>query len=159
MLGKAHMITRIATAIGLAASVATWVAQPALGFDGRSPDTRAAALQAQPGSAIDVRSPDTREAAQDVERYGARDGWYEYAVSLTRSSDTATVDARSPDTRDAAVPARTLVRAVSPDHFNWGDFGIGVGAAVGLLLLLATLGAGALASRQKREENTSPATT
>lgn len=47
MTGKRHTIGRIATATAIAASLAAWAVQPALGLDGRSPDTREAAQQAR----------------------------------------------------------------------------------------------------------------
>jgi len=90
-----------------------------------------------------------------------RDGWYGYAVMLTkqqhqttpldgRSPDTrdaaaavsieslATVDGRSQDTLDAAIQAHSpVVTVVQSPGFQWGDFGIGVAAAFGFVLLAA----------------------
>jgi len=90
---------------------------------------------------------------------GYEDGWYGYAVMLTkqqhqttpldgRSPDTrdaaaaasaqslAPLDGRSPDTLDAAVLAHSpVVTIVRSPGFQWSDFGIGVAAAVGLMLL------------------------
>jgi hypothetical protein len=115
-------------------------------------------------------------------RYGAPDGWYPYAVSLTTASHAAVLDGRSPDTKDASLAARqqelTPVDGRSPDTqdaaqtaqarlltpldgrssdtvdaavqaqspavtviqapgFQWGDFGIGAAAALGLICLVA----------------------
>jgi hypothetical protein len=167
MIRKTYRIRRrITVAIALAASLAAWAAQPALAFDGRSPDTREAAEQAKAGSVIDLRSPDTREAAEHG-KPGSR------AFDL-RSPDTreaadprkpsALVDLRSPDTRDAAIPVVPEIRVVAPelissDRFNWGDFGIGVGVALGSMLLLASLAAGALVARKRRGESVRPAMT
>jgi len=91
-----------------------------------------------------------------------KDGWYGYAVAQTRqhqqqlpvldgrSPDTrdaaaiaslerlTPVDGRSPDTADAAVRAHLpVVTVVRSPGFVWGDFGIGVAAAFGLMLLVA----------------------
>jgi hypothetical protein len=168
MIRKTYRIRRrITVAIALVASLAAWAAQPALAFDGRSPDTRVAAEQAKAGSVIDLRSPDTREAAEHG-KPGSR------AFVDLRSPDTreaadqrkpsVLVDLRSPDTRDAAIPVVPEIRVAAPelissDRFNWGDFGIGVGIALGSMLLLAGLAASASAARQKRDERTGPATT
>jgi hypothetical protein len=140
MIGKTHRIRRTATAVGIVASLAAWAAQPSLPYDGRSPDTREAAEQAKLAVVVDVRSPDTREAAEQVSSRNA-------------------LDARSPDARDAGFRSLAETRAVSPDRFSWGDFGIGVGVAFGLMLLLAGLAASASAARQKRGDRTGPATT
>jgi hypothetical protein len=69
---------------------------------------------------IDGRSPDTRDAA------------------VTVPTVSSPLDGRSPDTIDAGYQAH-LVGATSgtPDSFAWGDFGIGVAAALGLVLLAA----------------------
>jgi hypothetical protein len=53
--------------------------------------------------------------------------------------------------RDAA-PA-----AAAANGFHWGDFGIGIAVAFGAMLLLAGVGAGALAAHQTRSRTTSPA--
>jgi hypothetical protein len=90
-----------------------------------------------------------------------QDGWYGYAVSLTkqqhqttpldgRSPDTrdaaagssaqplASIDGRSPDTVDAAITAHSpVVTVVRSPGFQWDDFGIGIAAAFGLMLLAA----------------------
>jgi hypothetical protein len=90
-----------------------------------------------------------------------RDGWYGYAVMLTkqqhqttpldgRSPDTrdaaaaasiqslATLDGRSPDTLDAATQAHSpVVTIVRSPGFQWSDFAIGVAAAFGFMLLAA----------------------
>ncbi len=168
MIRKTHTIRRMTVTIALAASIATWAAQPALPLDARSPDTREAAEQAKVSSLVDARSPDTREAAEQA---SASSG---INVVDARSPDTRGaaeqmkrslfVDLRSPDTRDAASPAFAETKVVSldpvsSDRFNWGDFGIGVGVALGSMLLLAGLAAGTLAARQRRGENAGPATT
>ncbi len=165
MIRKTYRIRRITVAIALAASLAAWAAQPALAFDGRSPDTREAAEQAKAASVVDLRSPDAREAAEQRKRGS-------HAFVELRSPDTreaadqtkpsSLVDFRSPDARDAAsrdVPD-TRVGApepVSSDRFHWGDFGIGIGVGLGSMLLLAALATGALVARKRRGESVGPA--
>ena len=145
MFRRSHNIARIATAIALAASVAG-SAQPALGFDGRSPDTRDAVGQASDrgkSQLVDRRSPDTREAAE-------------------QARSTPVLDGRSPDAREPVRPAHEPVASpalVLPDRFHWGDFAIGVGVAVSAILLLAGLAAGTLAARHRPGERTGAATT
>jgi hypothetical protein len=136
--------------------------------DGRSPDTVDAALAA--------RQRD----------FGPPDGWYGYAVSITEQAKldgrrrspvqriiaqenakaTATLaadrrpptaDGRSPDTLDAAVQAHApVVAVVRSPGFGWGDFGIGVAAACGAMLL--GLSIRILAARQSGKQPSSVAT-
>jgi hypothetical protein len=55
-------------------------------------------------------------AAGDSNRYGARDGWYTQAVSLTRAVTSLPLDGRSPDTLDAAQASQPQVAdGRSPD--------------------------------------------
>jgi hypothetical protein len=76
--------------------------------------------------------------ASTASRYGPQDGWYPYAVSLTTARHTAVLDGRSPDTIDAATQAHIpVVTVIQQPGFQWGDFGIGVAAALGLTCLLA----------------------
>jgi hypothetical protein len=115
---------------------------PAL-VDGRSPDTIDAARAAHSATGFDPNSPEThaRLVAQ-----GYIDG------SIRTGSTIATpVDGRSPDTIDAAVQAHSPVLTVVRDPgFKWGDFGIGIGVALGAVLLLA-LGLRVLSNRQGRK--------
>ena len=70
---------------------------------------------------MDGRSPDTQDAAQTAQ-----------ANLLTP------VDGRAPDTIDAATQAHIpVVTVIQTPGFQWGDFGIGVAAALGLICLLA----------------------
>ena len=112
-------------------------------IDGRSPDTKDAALAAQQQALTpaDGRSPDTRDAARAAQ-----------ATLLTPT------DGRSPDTRDAAALAHAPVVTVfhSPG-FAWGDFGIGIAAAFGLMLLVA-VSIGLLAARHGRKQPSPVAT-
>jgi hypothetical protein len=117
-------------------------------LDGRSPDTHDAALAAQVtndgyrdgwyGYAVSLTKSSRNAAALDaqVAKYGPLDGWYGYAVSLTKSSRNAVLDGRSPDTVDAALLAHTqVIKVVSSSSFAWGDFGVGAGTGIGLILL------------------------
>jgi hypothetical protein len=102
--------------------------------DGRSPDTVDFANQAVVGS-LDGRSPDTLDAA--------------YQAQVARLNPIA--DGRSPDTIDAGVLGRTqVVEVTSGSGFNWGDFGIGMAVAIGLLFILVGLGAGMREARHAR---------
>jgi hypothetical protein len=139
-----HTRRRIAVGIALAAVLAV-LTVPSAGagsgpLDGRSPDTRDAAALAHRLSALpDLRSPDTRDAALAAHRsdYG---------------TPPPVVDGRSPDTRDFAALAHSPVVTVVESHgFDWGDFGIGVAAALGAVLILAA-SAKVLASRPGRKQ-------
>ena len=68
--------------------------------------------------AVSVTKSD-RNAASDSNRYGPRDGWYTYAVSVTNSAKALTVDGRSPDTLAAADTAQLQVAdGRSPDTLD-----------------------------------------
>jgi hypothetical protein len=158
MLGTTN-IRRAGATIVLVAGLAVVGVPSALagGFDGRSPDTRDAARTAQQSTVVllDGRSPDTRDAALNVQSttYGPTDGWYGYAVSLTNAAQTPQIaDGRSPDTRDAAVQAHApVVTVVKSPGFQWGDFGIGIAAALGAVLVLFA-STKMLAGRQSRKQ-------
>lgn len=120
MFGKTHTRRRI-TVTMVAASLAASPAAPALGFDGRSPDTREAAEQVNLGSAADLRSPDARDAGGQGE---PRSGISVVDARSPDSRDAAqqaksrfSIDARSPDTREAAEQAKpsSIVDGRSPD--------------------------------------------
>ena len=112
-------------------------------IDGRSPDTRDAALAAQQQALVPVdgRSPDTIDAAQAAQ-----------ARLLVPS------DGRSPDTIDAALQAHTPVVTVTlSPGFDWNDFGIGAAAAFGAMLLLG-MSIRLLTARQSRKQPSPVAT-
>jgi hypothetical protein len=136
--------------------------------DGRSPDTKDAALTAHALSA----------SGGSISKFGPPDGWYPYAVALTRNPATL-VDGRSPDTKDAGltalIPAPVSVDGRSPDTidaanlahgpvvtivqspgFDWADFAIGIAAALGAMLLFR-VSTTILGSRKTR--STSPVAT
>jgi hypothetical protein len=134
----------MATVVVVASSLTAWAAQPALAFDARSPDTRAVAGHAPATGVIDARSPDTRGLAGSA-------------------GPKVLLDFRSPDTRDGRFSALTGTSIMtsdlfSPNRFHSAEFGMGVGAAVGSMLLLAGLAAGGLL-RQRRPGKSHPATT
>ena len=136
---------------------------------------------------IDGRSPDTIDAALAARQreFGPPDGWYPYAVSITKQQllDTRTpvqriiaqenaqaatldriqalrplFDGRSPDTIDAAAQAHSpVVTVVRSPGFGWRDFGIGVAAACGAMLLLG-LSIRMLTARQAGKHPSSVAT-
>jgi hypothetical protein len=172
-----HTVRRLAAAIGLAASLVAFAvpaafagAQSSAIIDGRSPDTRDAALAAVEGSLKPslTASSDTLDPAIAA------------AIAAHEGSLTP-VDRRSPDTRDAAIAARqgSLAPAdarsrriigagvealgpvetlVGPEGFDWADFGIGLAAAAGAMLVLVGLGAGARAARRGRGPKSGSAT-
>ena len=118
---------------------------------------------------LDMRSPVQRIIAQENARtaaalagggakYGPPDGWYGHAVAQTNADRRPpTVDGRSPDTVDAAVQAHApVVTILRSPGFEWGDFGIGVAAACGAMLL--GLSIRILAARQTRKQPSSVAT-
>jgi hypothetical protein len=139
------------------------------------PYLHAATAQSQ-GGLLDGRSPDTKDAAVAASTpYGMPDGWTPYVEQLTRESQgsSALIDGRSPDTKDAALVAQqssgSIVDGRSPDTrdfatiahepvvtitkaqgFQWGDFGIGTGVALAAVILLA-LSLRFLSNRQDRK--------
>lgn len=161
---RAHLVT-----IVLSLAVAFVVIPAALGGtprDGRSPDTKDAAIAAHSldsvvGARFDGRSPDTIDAALAAQARSLVpvDGRSPDTVDAALAAqESAVVDGRSPDTIDAALQAHSpVVTVVKPSGFDWGDFGIGFAVAVGSLLLLAGLGAGLMAARQSQKAG--PATT
>ena len=86
------------------------------------------------------------------------DGWYGYAVALTKANQhPSTIDGRSPDTVDAAAQADSpVVTVVRTPGFAWSEFGIGVAAALGAMLL--GLSIRILTARQSRKQPSSVAT-
>src|SRR5262249_44958700 len=105
---------------------------------------------------VDGRSPDTKDAAVQAQlrMHNPGDGRYYRALSPQRQASAimvAPLDGRSPDTNAAAPTARhQTVSIVESGGFDWGDFGIGIGAAVGGLLLLTGVGVGLREMRQLR---------
>lgn len=92
-----------------------------------------------------------RESKKAASQQVALDPAIRAALLQERTSSIA--DGRSLD----AVEAGRLTRFETPgpgfapvDRFHWDDFGIGVGSAIGSVLLLAGLATGILATRRHR---------
>jgi hypothetical protein len=168
MFRRAHTIQRSAAGLAVAACItglaassalasgntsftreyATWLAGAKVHLpDGRSPDTRDAALRARfereyaawvagpKAQLVDGRSPDTRDAALQAQQ-----------------ASLIPLDGRSPDTLDAAFVAHEpVVTVVQSPGFQWGDFAIGIAAAAGLMLVLG-LSIRLLAARHGRKQ-------
>ena len=92
------------------------------------------------------------------------DYWRDQALA-TRSSDTIVDDYFRDQPAPVSVPSSTIVDDYFRDPptvvssgtgFDWADFGIGVAAAVGGMLVLAGLGLGLIAGRQSRGGTTHP---
>ena len=146
MKTSTHII-RLGRTLALAAFVAGAVVPAALAGH---PGNAVSITKSSGNAVLDGRSPDTRDAAlaAQVAKYGPRDGWYGYAVSLTKSSRNAVLDGRSPDTVDAALLTHTqVVKVVPSSSFGWGDFGVGAGSGIGLILLC---GGGLVLAYQRR---------
>lgn len=156
MNGKAHQLRRIAAVLVLVVSVSTLAAQAAAAFDGRSPDTKQAAVTHRTGGGlvVDVRSPDTRAAAQPTSDMSSTVG---QSISVAGLSSPA-IDMRSPDTRDAIASASaggsTRTITVSQERFDWADFGMGAAVTAGSLLLFAGLAAAAMSGRRRNHPST-----
>ena len=86
------------------------------------------------------------------------DYWRDQALAA-RSSDTIVDDYFRDQPALASMPSNTIVDDYFRDPptvvssgtgFDWADFGIGVAAAVGGMLVLTGLGLGLIAARQSR---------
>jgi hypothetical protein len=132
------MATRLTAAIALAFALActtvglasaAWAPANANHFDGRSPDTKDAALTAHQGR---------------------------LAAGPATASQSAISDGRSPDTKDAAAAAAhatpSPVIILGASGFDWTDAGIGAAAGIGL----ATIAAAALALSRNRRTLAAP---
>jgi hypothetical protein len=134
------MSPRIVTAVAIGVAFG-WIGVPAAGatapqwaprvanqFDGRSPDTRDAALRAH-----DDRFKSSSLAPS----------------ALMASQAPSLIDGRSPDTKDAAYaasnPPATVVLATAAG-FDWTDAGVGAAAGFGI----ATIAAAGLALTRSR---------
>src|SRR5262249_40916549 len=151
-------------------------------FDGRSPDTKDAGLAVQPTldpaivkylerygftqSQIAAMSGGTYQASapaslapaivKSLERYGftqnqiaAMSG----GLYSAKNVQPTVLDGRSPDTIDFAAQAHEpVVTVVRDPGFQWGDFGIGLGAALATILLLG-LSLRFLSNRQGQSEH------
>jgi hypothetical protein len=154
----------------LVAGIVAGVAVPAAGAVTRPPDVQDAAtgtLTAQ------ISPPDVQDAAAVLhgtvqgltadglrlqaiaQAYGEQqpavpDVFERYASTHPYGSglsETFSVS-RPPDVADAALTARYSTPVQSTGDFNWGDWGIGIGSGLGLVLLC---GAGLASSRHVRQ--------
>jgi hypothetical protein len=149
-------------------------------LDGRSPDTRDAALAPQPtldpaivkylerygysqsqiaamsGGAYQASAPASLDPA--IVKYLERYGYSQNQIAAmsgglykaTQNAQSTVIDGRSPDTIDFASQAHEpVVTVVRDPGFQWGDFGIGLGAALATLMLLG-LSMRFLSNRQDR---------
>jgi hypothetical protein len=113
-------------------AVSSTKAQQSQVVDGRSPDTRDAALAAQP------------KLDPAIVKYLLRYGFTQSQIAAMSGgafkAQPTLVDGRSPDTVDFAVQAHSPVVTVTRDPgFQWGDFGIGLSAAILALALLGIM--------------------
>jgi hypothetical protein len=92
------------------------------------------------------------------------DYWRDQALAA-RSSDTIVDDYFRDQQAPVSTPSNTIVEDYFRDPptvvssgtgFDWADFGIGVAAAVGGMLVLTGLGLGLIAARQSRGGRTHP---
>jgi hypothetical protein len=131
-------LSRITRTLVVAAVLVGAIATAASAAVSRPPDVRDAAASVAWQSA----APDVLERFAAAHPYGA-------GVSNGKPAPTrATAVGRPPDVADAARAAHTISLG-SPDGFDWGDFGIGIGTGVGLILFL---GGALVARRQHRHQ-------
>ena len=138
MFGKAHFTRRLATSLGIVASALALAAPSALAYDPRSPDTQEAAAAAVT-AVDDARSPDTRATAVPAQ------------ASISSDARDAASRALSSTPTDATAPSPA-------GGFDWSDFGIGLGAGFGVVLMLGLIALVVLAARQRRGADSRPAT-
>jgi hypothetical protein len=149
MHASSHTIRQVAAALGLATALAALAVPAALAGshartlgDGRSPDTRDAALQAQTPTAeyMPFMTDFPRAGAarsQSIHRVG--NGVFGPAVPTPSGPVTIGPKAvgPSPDTADAALLAHSpVVTLTKPSAFAWREFGIGAAADAAAILLL-----------------------
>ena len=121
MFRSTHTLRRFAGGLAMAGALAVVAVPQALAGSG--------------STLIDGRSPDTIDAAR-----------------AAHAQASTLIDGRSPDTIDAAIQAHEpVVTIVQAPGFQWGDFGIGVAAALGAVLLLVA-STRMLATRQSRKQ-------
>jgi hypothetical protein len=146
MITSTHTIRRLVAAIALALAAAVLTVPSTLASD-RSPSA-SLTKSSDPLAGVCPCNRDlplgasTRVAAQAAEAapYGAP-SYCPCNKGLLRVSDTpaAPLTASSP-----------VINVSQPGSFHWGDFGIGIATAVGILLMLAGLGIGVRQARQAR---------
>jgi hypothetical protein len=158
MYGTTSIVKRLLVVLTFGAVVAALVVPAAsAGHPSNRPVDRAyfhaLTSSKQQNQVVDGRSPDTRDAAAAAARagYGPVDPQFVRALMLLKQTQASPlVDGRAPDTIDAAIQAHApVVTVVRTPGFQWDDFGIGIAAAFGLMLLLLA-SARVLATRNRR---------
>ena len=92
---------------------------------------------------------------QDQRMPGSREAGLQSLREEQAATQSAARELRSPDTRDVAAgrpvsgPGVNVVRVAQPSAFEWGDAGIGAGAALALAMIAS---AGALLTFRRRLE-------
>src|SRR5262245_10964623 len=174
MIGKTHATVKVWCAIAAALAVGTLAAQPAVAYDG-PPDTRDAAAAAAAAIAAQrfQGAPDTRDAVAAARRAIAEKAAATHGFMGAPDTRDAVVAARRAiaagalsGTQRTTVPARATIerdiRTGTPagaGGFDWGDFGLGMGIALGSILLLTAVALVAWSSRHRRREAGRPALT
>jgi hypothetical protein len=92
-----------------------------------------------------VRPPDVQDAADAFERYVNA---HPYGAGPSTVTDASLV-VRPPDVSDAGQAARAVSLDRATGGFDWGDYGVGIGTGIGIVLLLAGGLAGARQLRQR----------
>jgi hypothetical protein len=133
-------------------AVVAGIAVPAAAgsYNGSPPDVRDAAAAANPqipdvleryaaahpyGAGLSAQSsPVDRIIAQEQ---GRRHDLGLFSLGLA-SRNGSTLVSRPPDVSDAAAVARDGVSPAQSGGFDWGDWAIGIGSGIGLVLLLST---------------------
>ncbi len=152
-------IIRLVQATAVAAALAAPAAAAGAGGSGApAPDWFERYALAHPygqDAVADGRSPDTRDAALAASSGSFGQGFVErndrahFRGTGSVSSTPLVRDGRSPDTLDAAATAQP-VELVRPTGFDWGDAGIGAALGAGALGLLGGGAALALTRRRQR---------
>jgi hypothetical protein len=94
------------------------------------------------------RPPDVRDVALGTS-VAVPDVFERYAATHPNGSGLSTdAVSRPPDIADRALTVRNESKSQSASGFNWGDWAIGIGSGMGIVLLLGT---GLVTSRQVRQ--------
>ena len=141
MTSTTNTIGRLTQALVIAVALAAFTAPVAFGDD---PSDR-------PGREAQTSQTETQDWFERAAARGPRaetPDWFERAAA--RHSDVPQLEPRALDNREAALLAHSPVIATGTGNaFDWGDFGFGVAASFGVLLLIL-LSAGILTVRGHR---------
>ncbi len=110
-----------------------------------------AAIVALPATALagvrDGRSPDTKDAAVAAHAPKVGYGFGQSGFAGRATQPPRVVDGRSPDTRDAALAAHSTPKVlVAGSGFDWTDAGIGAAGGFGIAVI--AVGAVGLVTRR-----------